>query len=99
MIAGTLPGPTPKAGFPELYAARTMSEPPVARITAVFRWRISSCVPSSVGADIASTRSRGAPARSAASAMIRTASSMHFTARGCGHITIALRPFTLISAL
>ena len=33
---GTLPGPTPIAGLPELYAARTSAVDPVASIMAVF---------------------------------------------------------------
>ena len=34
--AGTLPAPTPKAGFPQLYAALTIALPPVAKIVATF---------------------------------------------------------------
>ena len=32
---GTLPGPTPSAGLPALWAARTIGVPPVARISEV----------------------------------------------------------------
>jgi len=42
MNAGTFPGPTPYAGLPELYAARTSPVPPVARITPTSCWRMSS---------------------------------------------------------
>ena len=46
--AGTLPGPTPNAGLPELYAARTSPMPPVARITAVRLLFMPASVPSIV---------------------------------------------------
>ena len=36
MKHGTLPGPTPSAGLPVLYADLTMPEPPVAKIKATF---------------------------------------------------------------
>ena len=38
---GALPGPTPIAGVPELYAARTMPAPPVARMNATSEWRMN----------------------------------------------------------
>src|SRR5258706_15896272 len=43
--AGTFPGPTPNAGLPDEYAARTKPVPPVARITAVLGWFISASLP------------------------------------------------------
>ena len=43
------PGPTPIAGVPELYAALTISVPPVARIIATPGWRISNVVVRRVG--------------------------------------------------
>ena len=99
MMAGTLPGPTPYAGFPAAYTARTMSAPPVARITAVSLWRMSAFVPSSVGTVIELMRPAGAPAPSAASSNTRAVSTTLRVARGCGDITIALRALTEIIAL
>ncbi len=98
-IAGTLPGPTPYAGFPELYAERTIAAPPVARITEVSRWRISSVVPSAVGTSRMVTRSSGAPASAAARCNTSTAATEHRAARGWGENTMAFRAFTAISAL
>ena len=99
MNAGTFPEPTPSAGLPELYAARTIGLLPVARITAVSLCFINSFVPSIEGVDMHAINPCGAPARSAASATIRAASKVHFAARGCGLATNPLRPFTEIIAL
>jgi len=77
-----LPGPTPYAGLPELYAARTRPMPPVARMTATSRCFISSCVPSSVTVVIQPTEPAGAPARDAASDMISTLRVMQRAAAG-----------------
>jgi hypothetical protein len=77
-----LPGPTPNAGFPALYAARTRPVPPVARINDVSECFINSCVPSIVGTFKHEITPRGAPARSAASASSRAVSVMQRTADG-----------------
>ena len=42
--AGTLPAPTPKAGFPHEYAALTIALPPVAKIVAIPGWFINALV-------------------------------------------------------
>ena len=47
MMTGVLPAPTPSAGLPEEYAARTMPGPPVARMMSASR--ISSPVSSRLG--------------------------------------------------
>src|SRR5215471_7376078 len=99
MYVGTLPGPTPKAGLPALYAARTRPVPPVARIRAVNGCFINSCVPSIVEAFMQQITPFGAPARSAASLMIRAVSLIHRVADGCGLNTIVLRPLSAMSAL
>ena len=62
-IDATLPAPTPKAGVPEAYAARTFACEPVA--TTRSHRRMSSAVDSLVtGAGRICTRSRGATIRS-----------------------------------
>ena len=99
MMAGTFPGPTPYAGLPAPYTARTMSEPPVARITAVSLCRINAFVPSSVATVIELMRPGGAPALTAASSRRRAVSTTHFVALGCGDMTMALRALTEIIAL
>src|SRR5438876_9264848 len=99
MYAGALPGPTPYAGLPELYAARTRPMPPVARITATSRCFISSCVPSRVTVVIHPMDPAGAPALQAASDMISTERVMQRTAAGCGLTTIAQRALSAINTL
>src|SRR5660397_241946 len=42
MYAGTLPAPTPSAGLPHEYAARTIALPPVARMRATPGWFMSA---------------------------------------------------------
>src|SRR5216117_1063726 len=96
MYAGTFPGPTPNAGFPALYAAFTRPVPPVARISEVSGCFINSSVPSRVGTFMQEITLRGAPARSAASEMIRDVSLMHRAADGCGLKTMTLRPLRAI---
>src|SRR5579859_5152251 len=91
MYVGTLPGPTPSAGFPELYAARTRPVPPVARIMEVNRCRINSSVACVVGALRHPIEPSGAPAFRAASYITRAVSRMQRTADGCGLITMAFR--------
>ena len=91
MMAGVLPAPTPRAGLPEEYAALTMPGPPVARMMSADR--MSSLVSSRDGAPIQSMMPSGAPAATAASRTMRAASIVHFLARGCGLIMMALRVF------
>ena len=67
----------------------TMPGPPVARMMSAER--MSSLVSSSEGAAIQSMMPSGAPAATAASRMMRAASIVHFLARGCGLIMMALR--------
>src|SRR5660398_232000 len=47
MYAGTLPAPTPSAGLPHEYAARTIALPPVARMRATPGWFMSAEVAAS----------------------------------------------------
>ena len=71
IIAGLLPGPTPRAGFPELYAAATMPGPPVAKMVSASCIRV--LVSSIEGLSTQQMMSRGSPAFSAASRTIRAA--------------------------
>ena len=73
--------------------------PPVARITATSRWRISSCVPSSVTVVIQPMLPAGAPAAVAASPMISATRVMHRAADGCGLSTMGQRAFSAIRIL
>ena len=92
-------GPTPYAGLPALYAARTSPMPPVARMTAVSRAFISSCVPSIVTVDIQLIAPSGAPAFRAASFITSATREMQRTAAGCGLMTIEQRAFREIRIL
>ena len=76
-----------------------MSLPPVARMRAVYLWRMSSWVPGRVILLMQATSPLGMPARSPASAMRRAVSSQHFTADGWGATTMALRALTAMSTL
>ena len=60
--AGTFPGPTPQAGFPERYAARTTAVPPVATITSVVGSLISASISGIVGSSTTWMQPSGAPA-------------------------------------
>src|SRR5512139_812759 len=97
--AGTLPGPTPYAGLPTEWAARTMSEPPVARITATYLCFINSCVPGRETFVMQEISPFGIPARSPASAMMRMVSAQHLAAKGCGATTMAFLALTEIRVL
>src|SRR6266478_1744016 len=99
MKTGTLPGPTPNAGLPEEYAARTRPIPPVARITAVALCFIKASVPSMVAVVIQPIASAGSPSLTPASRMPFTVSLMQRAAEGCGDITIALRDLMAIRTL
>ena len=68
-------------------------------MTATSRWRISSCVPSSVTVVIQPMAPAGAPAWAAAAAMISAVRLMHRAADGCGLITIAHRALSAIRIL
>ena len=97
MMAGVLPGPTPRAGLPEEYAAWTMPGPPVARMMSAER--MSSLVSSRDGWAIQSMMPSGAPAATAASRTMRAASMVQALARGCGLMMMALRVFRQMSVL
>ena len=97
MITGTLPGPTPMAGFPEEYAAFTIPGPPVARITSTDF--ISSLESSMVGSSIHPIMPSGAPAFTAASSTILAASMVHFLALGWGLMMMAFLVFRQIRHL
>ena len=88
---GTLPGPTPRAGLPERYAARTTALPPVATTTSVVGSVISASISGIEGSSTIWMQPSGAPARTAASESMRTASAQTCLAPGCGLTTIALR--------
>ena len=89
IIAGVLPAPTPIAGLPEEYAARTMPGPPVARIMSASR--ITRFVMSRLGTSIQFIMPSGAPAFTAASRTTFAAAIVLAFALGCGEIMIALR--------
>ena len=96
-IAGVFPAPTPIAGFPDEYAARTIAGPPVAKIiSASF---ISKAESSTLGSAIQPIISFGAPAATAASKIILAASMVHPFARGCGDKISPFRVFKQIRAL
>ncbi len=96
---GTLPGPTPMAGFPELYAARTTAAPPVATITLVRSSAISALISGTDGSSTTWMMPSGAPAATAAAASVRAASAEHSRASGCGLTTTALRVIRASRAL
>src|SRR5215211_8140322 len=96
---GTFPGPTPYAGLPTECAARTISEPPVAKITATYLCFINSCVPCSETLVMQEINPLGIPARSPASAITRMVSAQHFAANGCGAMMIAFFALTEIRVL
>src|SRR5258708_2141070 len=96
---GTLPGPTPNAGLPDEYAARTRPMPPVARITAVCLCFISASVPSIVAEVMHAIASAGNPSLTPASRMTRTVSLIQRAADGCGERTIAFRDLMEIRTL
>ncbi len=68
-------------------------------MTATSRWRISSCVPSSVTVDIQVMASAGAPLRAAAWAMSDAVRLIQRTAAGWGLITMAQRALIAIRIL
>src|SRR5882724_1616647 len=96
---GTLPGPTPKAGLPDEYAARTRPIPPVARITAVCLCFISASVPSIVAVDMQPIASAGKPSLTPASRITHTVSLIQRAAEGCGERTIEFRDLIEIRIL
>src|SRR5213079_1215485 len=96
---GTLPGPTPNAGLPDEYAARTKPIPPVARITAVCLCFISASVPSIVAVVMQPIASAGRPSLMPASRIFLAVSFIERAADGCGDNTIALRDLMAIRIL
>src|SRR5258706_1014777 len=99
MKTGTFPGPTPNAGFPDEYAARTSPMPPVARMTAVCLCFIQASVPSIVAVVLQASASAGKPSLIAASRINRTVSLIQRAAEGCGESTIAFLYFIPIQTL
>ena len=97
--AGTFPAPTPKAGFPQLYASLTIAFPPVARIVATSLWCIKHFVASKDGLDIYWTQFFGAPALIAASSIIFAVSTQHFWAFGWNPKIIGFLVFKAINDL
>src|SRR3989449_5127785 len=96
---GTLPGPTPNAGLPDEYAARTRPMPPVARITAVCLCFINASVPSMVAVVMQAIASAGNPSFTPASRMAFAVSLIQRAADGCGDMTIELRDLIAIRIL
>ena len=99
MKAGTLPAPTPSAGLPQEYAARTMAFPPVARMSATPGWFISSPDASSEGSSTHWMQFAGAPAATAASRTILAAATELRWADGWKPKMIGLRVFSAMSDL
>src|SRR4051812_30523280 len=97
--AGTLPAPTPSAGLPAEYAARTMLLPPVARIVAMPLWCMRAVVASTQGRSIHWMQFSGAPAAIAASRTMRAAAALHRCAAGWNANTIGLRVLSASRAL
>src|SRR5437870_4975787 len=96
---GTLPGPTPNAGLPDEYAARTRPMPPVARMTAVCLCFIKASVPSIVAVVMQPIASAGKPSLTAASRITRALSLIHRAAEGCGDSTTAFLDLIAIRIL
>ena len=94
MIAGVLPAPTPMAGFPDEYAARTICGPPVAKMMSDSF--ISSADKATDGVSIQPMIFSGAPALTAASKRILAAAIVHFFARGWGDI---ISPFLVFKQI
>mmetsp|Transcript_39773 Transcript_39773/g.78398 ORF Transcript_39773/g.78398 Transcript_39773/m.78398 type:complete len:217 (-) Transcript_39773:471-1121(-) len=88
---GVFPAPTPIAGFPDEYAARTIPGPPVARIRLIFGCRIRAADRAAEGVVTHVTMPSGAPAFTAASCTILHASAVHFFALGWGQKMMPLR--------
>ena len=98
MITATLPSPTPSAGVPDEYAARTFACEPVA--TTRSAERISSCVASLVtGAGSICTRSAGAPTFASSEWMNSSSSAQVDQPLGEGATITALRPFRALRIL
>ena len=76
-----------------------MAVPPVARMTSVFSDCMNSLISGILGRSMTWITASGAPAASAASASVRTASIEHSRAAGCGHSTMALRVINADSTL
>src|SRR6478735_7461984 len=97
--AGTLPAPTPRAGLPAEYAARTMPLPPVARMSETPGWCMSVFVASIEGCSTHWMQSSGAPAATAASRTMRAASTEERCALGWNAKTTGLRVLSAMSDL
>src|ERR1700743_1642910 len=97
MITGALPSPTPIAGRPLLYAARTFFWDPVT--TTKSACRINSNVSALDGSAVYCTRPRGTPNRSNCSWMCRTRSAQVDAPLGDGERITALPPLSTIIVL
>ena len=97
IITGVLPGPTPRAGLPDEYAAFTIPGPPVAKIQSASC--ITLFVSSRDGTSIHLIMPFGAPAATAASNTIFAAAAVQSLALGCGLIMIAFLVFRHINVL
>lgn len=82
ITAGVLPAPTPRAGWPDEYAAETMPGPPVARIRLTSGAFMSAADTAEEGCSTHEMISGGAPAAMAASRTTLAASTVHLAARG-----------------
>ena len=96
---GTLPGPTPSVGVPDVWASSTSDDVPVARIMATSGWAIIAVRYSFWPWRMHWRACAGAPARSAAADRIRTVSFTHFRAARCGLTMSELRVLRQMSAL
>ena len=97
MMTGVFPAPTPRAGFPEEYAALTIPGPPVARMMSDSL--ITVFVSSSDGTSIHPMIPSGAPAFTAASRTTFAAAIVQAFALGWGLIMMAFLVFRQISVL
>src|SRR5437879_1740213 len=92
MTMVALPAPTPYAGLPELYAARTIAGPPVAIVRSQIDIRYSAS--GILGLSMHWKRSSGAPCALSEARMMRTVSLVVFLLAGCGEKIIAFLHFS-----
>src|SRR5580704_13029289 len=97
MTIVALPAPTPYAGFPELYAAFTMAEPPVAIVRS--QTAISSWARGMLGFSRHWMASAGPPALHTAARRTRVVASAVLRLIGCGEKTTASRHFSALIAM
>ena len=97
-MPATLPAPTPKAGVPLAYAARTLACEPVAttRSQAAIRASVAALP---IGCGSTCTKSRGAPMRSKAAWMYSSNLAQVAQPLGEGATMTALRPLSALMIL